>query len=249
MRAYPSVEPKTPTTPNAPELRTYVAETDNDRAAALRLVTDSVAQQRQQASKSLLFHPLNLGAYVLTVALFVRSLWATNDDLPLLITVLFALTATCLVVIRYASSHYTTFAEHIDWDWLGEDRCIVVKWGGEIIGALVLGWADNSEGAKKRGTRRRRGKAVVRAWTVRGKYRGKGVGKALLEEAVRVAGERGADGILFERDHANSKRILPGIYNGYLNNQEAKAEKALEKVADEKGNFRQRRSSPTWGSR
>jgi hypothetical protein len=48
---------------------------------------------------------------------------------------------------------------------------------------------------------------------------------------------------------ADSTRVLPGIYNGFLNKQEARAEKKLEKVADEKGNFRQRRSSPTWGSR
>jgi hypothetical protein len=34
-----------------------------------------------------------------------------------------------------------------------------------------------------------------------------------------------------------------------MDQKEVKAEKALEKVADEKGNFRQRRSSPTWGSR
>lgn len=47
----------------------------------------------------------------------------------------------------------------------------------------------------------------------------------------------------------DSKRILPAIYNGFLDKQEAKAEKALRKVADAKGNFRQRQSSPTWGSR
>jgi GNAT superfamily N-acetyltransferase len=38
---------------------------------------------------------------------------------------------------------------------------------------------------------------------VRLKYRGKGVGEGLLEEAVKVAGERGADGVVFERDHAS----------------------------------------------
>jgi len=48
---------------------------------------------------------------------------------------------------------------------------------------------------------------------------------------------------------SDSKRILPAIFNGYLNKQDAKAEKALQKVADAKGNFRQRQSSPTWGSR
>ena len=49
--------------------------------------------------------------------------------------------------------------------------------------------------------------------------------------------------------YADSKRVLPAFYNGFLDKKEARADKALEKVADEKGNFRQRRSSPTWGSR
>jgi hypothetical protein len=35
------------------------------------------------------------------------------------------------------------------------------------------------------------------------KYRGKGVGEGLLEEAVKIAGERGADGIVFDADHAS----------------------------------------------
>jgi len=47
----------------------------------------------------------------------------------------------------------------------------------------------------------------------------------------------------------DSTRLLPATFNGYLDKQEAKAEKALRKVADEKGNFRQRQGSPTWGSR
>jgi hypothetical protein len=47
----------------------------------------------------------------------------------------------------------------------------------------------------------------------------------------------------------DSTRVLPAIFNGYLDKQEAQASKALKKVADDKGNFRQRQSSPTWGSR
>lgn len=153
-----------------------------------------------------------------------------------------------LAAVRMAVGGYLGLAEEINWDWLGDDKLIVVKWGETVIGALVLGWAD-SEPGKKRSGRRRRGKAVVRAWTVKLKYRGKGIGEGLLEEAVKVAGERGDDGIVFDRDHANSKRVLPAFYNGFLNKRELRAEKALEKVADDKGNFRQRRSSPTWGSR
>jgi hypothetical protein len=47
----------------------------------------------------------------------------------------------------------------------------------------------------------------------------------------------------------DSKRILPPVFNSFLDTQEAKASKALKKVADDKGNFRQRQGSPTWGSR
>ncbi|KAF2659198.1 hypothetical protein K491DRAFT_689553 [Lophiostoma macrostomum CBS 122681] len=240
--------PKAPTA-GLPELRTYTAETEDDRIDGLHMIADSVAQQRQVASRILIFHPVNLAVYFLVLAVLTQYLWKTYNDILILGTTAGGITMAALVAVRLAVGGYLSYAEEINMDWLGDDRVIVVTWGEEIIGSLVLGWADNSEGAKKRGTRRRRGKAVVRAWTVRLKYRGKGVGEGLLEEAVKIAGERGADGIIFDRDHANSKRILPRLYNGYLDKQEARAEKALEKVADEKGNFRQRRSSPTWGSR
>lgn len=184
-------------------MRTYTAEDEDDRVDGLHLVADSVAQQRQTASKMLIFHPVNLAVYALTIAVLAQYMWKTADDLLLLGTTVGGLTMIGLAAVRMAVGGYLTLAEEISWDWLGEDRLIVVKWGEEIIGALVLGWADNSEGAKKRGTRRKRGKAVVRAWTVKLKYRGKGIGEGMLEEAVKVAGERGADGIVFDRDHAS----------------------------------------------
>jgi len=247
-----------------PQLSTYTAESEQDRVEGLRLVADSVAQQRQVASKVLMFHPISLAAYVVTVAIAAQYMIRWYEDRLMLGTTLGGITMTFLIFIRWMTGGYIGMAEDIDMEWLGDDRLIVVKWGEDVIGSLVLGWADN-DAAKKRG-RRRRGKAVVRAWTVKLKYRGKGVGEGLLEEAVKVAGERGADGILFDADHASkssvaqslhlhanstsdSKRVLPSIFNGFLNKQDAKAEKALQKVADAKGNFRQRQSSPTWGSR
>ncbi|KAF2188194.1 hypothetical protein K469DRAFT_724759 [Zopfia rhizophila CBS 207.26] len=248
MSLNPSIEqpPQRPTD-GLPELRTYPAESEDDRVEGLRLVADSVAQQRQVASKMLIFHPANLAAYILVLGVLTQYMYHSFDDLIVLGTTIGGITMACLAAVRMATGGYISLAEEINWDWLGEDRLIVVKWGEEIIGALVLGWAD--EGARKKGGRRRRGRAVVRAWTVKLKYRGKGVGEGLLEEAVRVAGERGNDGILFDPNHANSKRILPRFYNGFFDKRNERAEKALEKVADEKGNFRQRRSSPTWGSR
>ena len=119
----------------------------------------------------------------------------------MLLTTIGGISMTFLIFIRWMTGGYIGMAEEINMEWLGDDRLIVVKWGEDVIGSLVLGWADN-DAAKKRG-RRRRGKAVVRAWTVQLKYRGKGVGEGLLEEAVKVAGERGADGIVFDADHAS----------------------------------------------
>lgn len=186
-----------------PSLTTYTAESEDDRIDGLKLVADSVAQQRQVASKMLIFHPVNLAAYFLVIAILAQRMWHTTDDLYLLGTTIGGITMACLTAVRFATGGYLTLAEEINWDWLGDDRLIVVKWGEEVIGALVLGWADAEAAKKLRGGRRRRGKAVVRAWTVKLKYRGKGVGEGLLEEAVKVAGERGADGIVFERDHAS----------------------------------------------
>ncbi|KAJ4410891.1 hypothetical protein N0V91_001820 [Didymella pomorum] len=238
--------PEQAPTNELPQLSTYTAETEDDRIDGLNLIADSVAQQRQVASKMMISHPINLavlGVVMAVVAQYMRK----HGDMFVFGTTAGGITMSFLILIRWLTGGYIGLAEDIGTEWLGDDRVIVAKWGNDVIGALVLGWADG-DAAKKRG-RRRRGKAIVRGWTVKLKYRGKGVGEGLLEEAVKIAGEKGADGILFAGDHANSKRILPAVYNGFLDKQEAKAEKALRKVADAKGNFRQRQSSPTWGSR
>jgi len=234
-------------TEELPQLSTYTAESEDDRVEGLRLVADSVAQQRQVSSKMLIFHPITLASFSLISAIAIQWMLRAYNDWLMVATTVGGITMTFLIFIRWMTGEYIGLAEDIDMNWLGDDKLIAVKWGEDIIGALVLGWADN-DAAKKRG-RRRRGKAVIRAWTVKLKYRGKGVGEGLLEEAVKVAGERGADGIIFDAEHANSNRVLPAVFNSYLDKQEAQASKALKKVADDKGNFRQRQSSPTWGSR
>jgi len=217
-----SVEPAAPAksaTGEIPQLSTYTAESEDDRVEGLRLVADSVAQQRQVSSKMLIFHPITLATFGLFAAIATQYMLKTYNDWLMVGTTVGGIAMTFLIFIRWMTGEYIGIAEDIDMNWLGDDRLLAVKWGEDIIGALVLGWADN-DAAKKRG-RRRRGKAVVRAWTVKLKYRRKGVGESLLEEAVKVAGERGADGIIFDADHANSKRILPTLFNGFLNKQEA----------------------------
>jgi GNAT superfamily N-acetyltransferase len=194
--------PRKPAAEEIPALATYTAEVEDDRIDGLRLVADSVAQQRQVSSKMLIFHPITLATFVLVSAIATQLMLRAYNDWFMVATTLGGITMTFLIFIRWMTGEYIGIAEDIDMAWLGDDRLIVVKWGEEIIGALVLGWADN-DAAKKRG-RRKRGKAVIRAWTVRLKYRGKGVGEGLLEEAVKIAGEKGADGIVFDGDHAST---------------------------------------------
>jgi hypothetical protein len=251
----PSTAPSripTPPPSSLPELRTYTTEDQDERIEGLRLVADAVAQQRQVASKALILHPLHIALYGIVAALLARYFTRSGTDVSIIITTLAGVTMTALAAVRYATSAYIGLAEKINWDWLGEDRVVVVKWGGEVIGTLVLGWEDDVSSKKKGGSRngrRRGGWAVVRAWTVKLKYRGKGVGDGLLEEAVRVASLSAADGVRFADDDVVSKRVLPEFYNSFLNKRDARAQAALEKVAREKGNFGRRRYSPSHGSR
>ncbi|KAI7139410.1 hypothetical protein KC352_g29910, partial [Hortaea werneckii] len=63
----------------------------------------------------------------------------------------------------------------------------------------------------------------IKAWTVRMKYRRKGVGSAVLEEAVREARRKGAESLEFAYDHANALRVLPGLYNRAFDQRERRA--------------------------
>lgn len=115
-----------------------------------------------------------------------------------------------LVAVRGATGGYLVAAEEIGWKWLedgnpGEDDggkgkgrsgdetvVLVTVWGEEIIGALAMR------------VLKREKRAVVRAWTVGLKFRGKGVGKALLEDGVRLAmTEKGCRGVEFDERHAS----------------------------------------------
>lgn len=224
-----------------PELNTYEAEDEEDRIEGLKLVADSVAQQRQVASQILIFHPLNLAVFTAVLGVIAQIMYHDASDLALIFTTWAGVTMAFLVAVRWATGRYLVEAENINWTWLNDDTLIISKWGEEVIGSLVLGWDDDGTLKKKGSKAKRRGRGVVRAWTVKLKYRGKGIGEGLLEEAVRVVMERGGEGIEFAEWHANSKRILHKFFNGYLDKMDARAQRALEKVANEKGNFGKKR--------
>jgi GNAT superfamily N-acetyltransferase len=171
---------------------------------------------------------------------------------------------TYLLGIRYFTGGYIQAAEELGWSWLSpsssptaspseEDLIIGVRFGKQLIGALVLrlepslSTAHASNGSNRRRSRTsllRGGRGVIRAWTVKLRYRGQGIGRDLLHEAVRLTRERcGRDAdVGFAAEHANSKMMLPETFNKPFRRGERKAAKSLEKVlADWEGARRRRK--------
>jgi hypothetical protein len=237
-----------------PPLSLDVLTTRNDKVEALKLVADSIAQQRQRASLGLVFHPLLVSGLVASLALTYQVAWAKKPqpqrDLGIALALFSGVVMAYLLAIRYFTSGYIQIAESMGWDWLvspdtgDEDVVIGTRFGSELIGALFLRVEppSSSHRGKRRGTLRG-GKGVIRAWTTKLRYRGKGVGADMLQEAVRVTRERcGRDAeVGFAAEHANSQMVLPEMFNKPFRKGERKAAGALEKaVAELEGGRRKR---------
>ena len=140
---------------------------------------------------------------------FTARLDGANDgsagDFAILLTTFGGVFMAALATVRYVTRGYIFHAEELKWEWLGDDSVLVTKFGDEVIGTVVLGWEKGEKGTR----RKKSGKGIVRGWTVRLKYRHKGVGRVLLEEAVKLVNEKGGDGIEFAEDHAS---MLDEIY-------------------------------------
>ncbi|OIW31981.1 hypothetical protein CONLIGDRAFT_652839 [Coniochaeta ligniaria NRRL 30616] len=239
-----------------PPLSLDILTAKDDKISALKLVADSIAQQRQQASLNLVFHPLCLAILAALLAGAYQIAWVRRDrDLGTLLTLASGAVMSYLVAIRYAAGPYIQLAEQLQWSFLlsedgEEDIVLGSKYGNEVIGTLVLRLepsghhAGGGSGKKKsRSAALKGGKGVIRAWTTRLRYRGKGLGGDLLREAVRITKERcGRDAeVGFAKEHANSHMVLPEMFNGPFRKTEMKAARALEAVlADWEGGRRKR---------
>ncbi|EKD16827.1 uncharacterized protein L3040_001111 [Drepanopeziza brunnea f. sp. 'multigermtubi'] len=221
-----------------PPLTTQILQDEDDQIAALKLVADSIAQQRQFAAKAVILHPLTIVAWIGLLAILAQFLLKTSKDIGLLFTTSAGATMACLVGVRALTSGYLALAEGLTWDFVRndegeEDLILGSRFGDELIGALVLRLEKGGGGGKKKsGKKGKGGNGVVRAWTVRNRYRGKGVGTELLEEAVRVTRDKlGRDaGVGFAAEHANSKMVLPDLFNLGFRKRETQAGRMLEGV-------------------
>ncbi|KAH8602076.1 hypothetical protein B0O99DRAFT_128994 [Bisporella sp. PMI_857] len=228
-----------------PALTTDVLTTESDRASALKLVADSVAQQRQLASRAVIFHPITLAAYSCLLAITHRYLYKSSDDLGVLLTTFAGLTMACLVGVRSLTAGYISAAEEVSWSFVqnedGEDDIIIgSRYGDDIIGALVLRLERNGNYSPQRRKAKKGktgGKGVVRAWTTKLRYRGTGIGRDLLEHTVKLTRDRLGNSaeIGFAAQHANSKMILPEMFNGGFRKTERQAARALDAVAGGSG--------------
>ncbi|RAH53097.1 hypothetical protein BO85DRAFT_463349 [Aspergillus piperis CBS 112811] len=116
------------------------------------------------------------------------------------------------------------------------DIILVTKYQDRVIGTLVLRiihteeelWGHVRDAVLVVG--------VIRAWTVQQHLRGIGVGRNLLENAVRICRERGVKGPVFSDCHANEVLGLPVVCNGELVRRERWAREVLERVKSEKKN-------------
>jgi len=242
-----------------PSLSLDILTDRDDKAEALRLVADSIAQQRQQASLHLIFHPLNLAALAAALALAYQLLRPRSPDpAAAFVPLAGGLVLAYLLTVRWATAGYLRAAEALAWPWLAaghaagthDDTVIATRWGRDLIGALVLrlepappGSSSGPSGGRRRhrgggggssGSHNhlRGGRGVIRAWTTKLPYRGRGVGADMLHEAVRLTRERcGREAeVGFAREHANSEMVLPELYNGPFRKREMRAAKALERV-------------------
>jgi len=185
-----------------PPLGSYITKDPDEKTAALKLVADGVAQMKQTAGRTLIFHPLNMGvffAFAAGLIQFMRSSKGKFNDYWLIWTTMAGVLMSALITVRMFAGPYLQVAEEKVKEELvfGAD-VIVTKFGEEVIGTCIMIVVPTES---KKNQRRKSNKAVIRGWAVRLRYRGKGVGTALLEEAAAEAKRRGCDEIEFAEDH------------------------------------------------
>ncbi|RAQ51075.1 hypothetical protein AFGD_003467 [Aspergillus flavus] len=159
--------------PNQPlsHLTTILARTTTEKITSLHLISDSIAQQRQTASRAILLHPLTLTLLSLILVLLSQHFYKTTSDWILLLTTTTGCIATLISFTRYITSGYLDEAERVGtWRWLYSnhhhnsnppqnqipnsndprtidmgkdgDLILITKFGYRIIGTLVLRVAD-----------------------------------------------------------------------------------------------------------
>lgn len=204
-----------------PILKTLSADNDELRAEALRIIADSVAQQRNTGSRALIFHPISFIVLAIAIAVLKRIYTDGEETNWIMIgTTSLGVIMSILGAIRLTLGPYIFEAERVGtWKWLNEgrsaqdeeetglrvlgeeDEIMMTRFGDDYIAAIVFRGVQPitpppSPNANKRSRRahslsKNNNKMVIRGWSVRQKYRRKEVGSALLEDAIKLGTSKG----------------------------------------------------------
>lgn len=210
----------------------------------MKLVTDSIAQQRQLASQAIIYSPYALIPWFSVLVAFSAYWLRSTSDIPYWLTSVAAAGMVSLVAIRGWTAGYIDLAEAFTVKFLrrvgddGEvdmssepDTVLVTEFGSEVIGTIILRFPEEEHGGKKKKAKGLQ-TVLIRAWTVRIKYRRKGVGRALVEEALHMARKRCGADVRLEVDlkHANSGRVLNPVFNDGFDVRERWARRVVREV-------------------
>lgn len=246
-----------------PPLSLDALTSQHDKTEGLRLVADSVSEMGPRAARAVFSHPLCLANLVSSWAAVYRLVYAnansnaTERDASRALLLASGLAMLYFAAIRFLTSQYSTLADNITRDWLRADHAdgrgrqhqdavdvlLGAKAGQLLVGALVLRLeprrAPTASPSKRRNRSRsaslKGGMGVIRAWTTTTSHRGRGIGRELLDEAVRYTKDKcGKDArVGFAQEHANSVMILPRMFNKGFRSNEMRAAKALNGCVDE----------------
>ncbi|PFH62809.1 hypothetical protein XA68_11821 [Ophiocordyceps unilateralis] len=218
--------PETPSS-EPPPLSFELALTPDRRREALRLVADSIAQQRQVAALSIIFHPLCLAALVVGCSISWRH---NGTDLGACLVAVSGLVMAYLAAIRLYTAPFLRLAEGFDCASFVsgpngvQDVILVARFGDDIIGTLILRLPPSAAEVDMPA------QGLIRAWTTRLRYRGKGVGADLLRYAVAatraICGDTAS--LAFDPDHANAVYPLNRFFRRPFTVRDEKAIKALD---------------------
>ncbi|KAJ6780847.1 hypothetical protein PWT90_00534 [Aphanocladium album] len=236
-----------------PELSLDTLRTEEEQKEGLKLLADTVAGMRTPATVTVMSHPSCLVPF----STFLSIIYYTRYTIPghFKVTACYTYGSVILYIffIWCLARPYKTFAKDINRAWLDEEgpnRDIMVGARGKdnkLAGVVVLRLSPKL--VPTGGRRRTRslsfkgGRGLIRAWAVRRKCRGRGVGKELLQEAVRVTRDRcGRDAdVGFVQDHAHSRLIFHNMFNGFFHKVEIGADKALRTAVSEWSGVRKKK--------
>ncbi|PQK16725.1 hypothetical protein BB8028_0006g10440 [Beauveria bassiana] len=207
--------------PEIPPLTYTIAQTAEEKRNALRLVADTIAQQRQVASTTIIFHPATLGPFAAVLAGLVYR--RSGSDWVGAVILASGVIVAYLAAIQYYTYDYLSRAERFNWKSFitpvpssasepaqQQDTVMYARYGDHVIATLVLRLVEATTASKMASQQRGTGSsAQVRAWATRLRYRDTGVGGDMLREAVAFARSSlgPAAAIAFSDSHAHAVDI------------------------------------------